>query len=390
MASIIGGAVGGKVFEMAVQQLSKQISLVTNFEQKETGKEWLQHVRDIALRAEDIFELCTVQPLYTSRFLALSTDNPLVFRYKMSRKINEVKDRINSLIEEGGQLKIGYDVLSGEEASRSTFQRGNSKRSSIEAIDSHPVGIEAKVEQLISLLEKAAGCVIAVVGMGGVGKTYLLQHVYNFTKDRFEKSIWLSISQSFYISKLQHDLACHLEYEGNRAPEHLVDVARNIAKECGNLPLAIKATADTGVDSFVNLMELKLVNCDWRSYPEFQNMPNLVSLRLYNGSCREIAEAFGKSGGFPKLRFFVISGFTEIEELPEVEDGAMPRLQFFKLESCIRLRKVPKGLEELKMLIEFSCLSSGTYELMERLKLGGQDWQKVKARNPRVMIITSY
>ncbi|XP_059073109.1 disease resistance protein At4g27190-like [Cryptomeria japonica] len=174
--------------------------------------------------------------------------------------------------------------------------------------------------------------------MGGLGKTYLLQNVYNFTKDRFEKSIWLSISQSFSISKLQHDIASHLdikdkihgvseqraeelinahlkekkilivlddvwkpvnednfierlgltighnfklvittrnkevcrnvkaeiyemeclseeeswklfciygfpEYEGNRAPEHLLDVARKVAKECGNLPLAIKTTA---------------------------------------------------------------------------------------------------------------------------------------------------
>ncbi|GLJ23220.1 hypothetical protein SUGI_0439010 [Cryptomeria japonica] len=33
------------------------------------------------------------------------------------------------------------------------------------------------------------------------------------------------------------------EYEGNRAPKHLLDAARNIAKECGNLPMAIKTTA---------------------------------------------------------------------------------------------------------------------------------------------------
>ncbi|GLJ13077.1 hypothetical protein SUGI_0204730 [Cryptomeria japonica] len=905
MASIVGEAVAAKlcemVVEMAVQQLSKQVSLFINFHedfewlktklrfmkgflndaeyqcrQKESVKQWLQDVRDIALRAEDIFELCTVQPLHSSRFLSILIDSDFVFRYKMARKISKVKNRINFLTEEGRKLKINHDVLSGEESSSSRFQSSDRKRSSNVPIDSHPVGIETKVEYLVSLLDKPAVSVIAVVGMGGVGKTYLLQNFYNFTKDRFEKSIWLSISQSFSISKLQHDLASHLdikdkiyrvseqraeelinfhlkekrilivlddvwkpikkdnlierlgltighncklvittrnkdvcrnvmaeiyemeclseedswklfciygfpEYEGNRAPEHLVDVAHNIVKECGNLPLAIKTTAaslagftlqrewnsklsqlkevstlnkpmevlklsydclpahlracfaylsffpederieceylvnlwigegfvpdgedqwdigwsylhelanlclvelveewesgygievkkycivhdlfhdlamyickenkcafdikkafpkppsrknstewcrvllpkksindnvmaqilpvssakllrtlslydnhivsippkflmnmkvlrvldlsrnpittlpdcvgdmkllkvlnmsDTWIEevpgcvrrlqslrfldvsfcsslrqipawigelkclqqinilhwsistlpkgisnltslrtlrsqclclsvendadlklenvgsmiqlqelriqihresqlesikqgilgrlvkmrhltvencvplsrplfpekleimtdleklqveefavtsrlcSFVNLRELRLQRCDWSSYPEFQNMPNLVSLRLeYNGSCREIAEAFGKSGGFPKLRFLLIKDFPGLEEFPKLEDGAMPRLEVFKLQECNRLRKVPEGLEELKMLKEFNHDYTGTDGLRDRLREGGQDWQKVKTLNPQLIMIGRY
>ncbi|GLJ52907.1 hypothetical protein SUGI_1127070 [Cryptomeria japonica] len=367
MEAIVGGAVAGKICEMTlqmtVQKLSAQISLVTNFQkdfewlkrklgymkgflkdaeqqcrQKESVRQWLQDVRDIAVRAEDILERCTAQPLYTSRLQSVFTGNHMGFRYKYSRKISKIKARIKLLIEEGWQLKVANDVSSGEEASSSTLRRAYSKRSSIVPIDSHPVGIEAKVEHLVSLLERPAVSVIAVVGMGGLGKTYLLQHVYSVVKYRFEKSIWLSISQSFSISKLQNDLASHLnikdkiqgvseqraeelinahlkekkivivlddvwkpikegnlikrlgltigqncklvittrnrevcrnvkaeiyemerlseedswklfciygfpEDEGNRAPEHLLDVARNIAKECGNLPLAIKTTA---------------------------------------------------------------------------------------------------------------------------------------------------
>ncbi|GLJ13104.1 hypothetical protein SUGI_0205220 [Cryptomeria japonica] len=919
MASVIGEAIAAKVCEtavdMAVQQLSKQIGLVINFQedfewlkdelkfmkgflkdadqqcvQKETVKQWLHHVRDVALLAEDIFELCTVQPLYSSRHLFVLTGNRLVFRYKMARKISKVKDRINFLIGKGRQLKISHDVLSGEGASDSTFQRADWKRSSIVPVDSHPVGIEAKVEDIVSLLEKPEVSVICVVGMGGVGKTYLLQHVYSVVKNSFEKSIWLSISQSFSIPKLQHDLAWHLglrkeivdgdvteqlaaqlinahlkenkclivlddvwkpimegnlieklgltidnnckivittrnrevcrnveaeiyqleclceddswnlfciygfpKCKENRPPEHLVDVARNIVKECGNLPLAIKATAaslasttlkrewepkfrqlqkvstlnnpmevlklsydclpphlracfayfsffpgnenieceylvnlwmgegfipegdeqwdvgwnylyeianlclveiweepekkifgfghelkkycrvhdlfldlavyvskenkcafdveeafqefpnggdgwcrillpkksigkdifkrksfnpasprtlslyqnyigtdfpanfflnmrvlrvldlsnnditilphcigemkllkvinlsrtkiremprcirklsrlrfldiswcpinelpvwisklkslqhinvfmtsdvnmitrvkgiaklpflrtlrsgllqlsmeneellkledvggmiqlqelairvdtelqfksiqrgilgqlvkmqnltmvnhtfqisqngtDGGPDlplsfplfpevlktmadleklqlenfsltsclfSFVNLRDLRLLRCHWSTYPQFENMLNLVSLQLeYNGSCTELPKGFGNSGGFPKLRFLLIRDFPRLVEFPELENGAMPHLEIFQLQLCLRVNKLPEGLERLKMLKEINYQLSGTLELRERLKEGGQDWNKIKACNPRVLI----
>ncbi|GLJ15048.1 hypothetical protein SUGI_0245820 [Cryptomeria japonica] len=85
------------------------------------------------------------------------------------------------------------------------------KKSGLLPRDSHPVGIDSKLEQILGLLEDPKVEVIAVVGMAGSGKTFLLQNVCNRKKSRFEDSIWLSISRSYSVKNLQHDIASHLD-----------------------------------------------------------------------------------------------------------------------------------------------------------------------------------
>ncbi|GLJ14379.1 hypothetical protein SUGI_0232340 [Cryptomeria japonica] len=81
------------------------------------------------------------------------------------------------------------------------------KKSSLLPRDSHPVGMHSNVEHVVGMLEDPEAQVIAVVGMGGSGKTFLLQNVYNAVKSRFDNSIWLSISKSYAVKNLQHDIA---------------------------------------------------------------------------------------------------------------------------------------------------------------------------------------
>ncbi|GLJ52429.1 hypothetical protein SUGI_1115240 [Cryptomeria japonica] len=135
---------------------------------------------------------------------------------------------------------------------------------------------------------------------GGNGQNLYSSACLNAQKRRYEISAWLSVSQFYLFSKLLSDLAfqldkslrketkesgvsedvaaesihsfiqgkrclivldmsgglqkkmkragicfvfIHFQYEENRAPESLKEVALNIMKECGNLPLAIKTTA---------------------------------------------------------------------------------------------------------------------------------------------------
>ncbi|GLJ52452.1 hypothetical protein SUGI_1115600 [Cryptomeria japonica] len=138
---------------------------------------------------------------------------------------------------------------------------------------------------------------------------------------------------------------------------------------------------------FANLMFLYLQNCDCSNYPELQEMPNLVSLWLdVNRRCKEVPKAFGKSGGFPHLRFFSIHDFPELEEFPEIEDGAMPWLEKLELWRCRKLNKVGEGLERLKRLKEFNFELSEKDELREMLKEGGIYWEKIKTANPEIII----
>ncbi|GLJ53257.1 hypothetical protein SUGI_1134990 [Cryptomeria japonica] len=316
--------------------------------QKESMKTWLHRVRDIAWEAEDIIQECAVDSMYATdtQSCALSC-NQIILQHQMGRRIQKLKARLISVVEDGNQLNIVRAVVvHKEEEAESSSSGQRFKRSNLLPRDSKPVGLESKIESMVNLLENPHFPIIAVVGMGGMGKTYLLQNLYDAQKGRYEMSAWLSVSQSYSVSNLQRGLAFQLskdlskeindgvvdevvaaqsihsfiqgkrclivlddvwratkegdligrldipagdasqckvlvstrsrevctnlnahiyqmEYltdeeswslfcahsfpgsEGNRVsvPEHLEEVAHNIMKECGNLPLAIKTTA---------------------------------------------------------------------------------------------------------------------------------------------------
>ncbi|GLJ52254.1 hypothetical protein SUGI_1111580 [Cryptomeria japonica] len=371
MASILAEAVVGKVCEMAVQQVANEVSIVFNFredfewlmskikqvnyflneaderssrQKKESMKEWLQSVRDIAWEAEDILQICAVDSMYAAnpQFCSLSC-NQLITRYQMGRRIRKIKARFSSVTADIQLITTPHTAVSHREEAESSLRR-QLKRLPLLPSDSKPVGIQSKIESMVNLLENPQFPIIAVVGMGGIGKTYLLQHVFDAQKGRYEKSAWLSVSQFYSLSKLLSDLAFQIhedlsrrikesgvseevaaveihsfiqgkrclivlddvwratregdlltrlgiptgansqckilvstrsrevcinlhseiyemesltdeeswklfcayafpESQGNSLPEYLKEVAANIVKECGNLPLAIKTTA---------------------------------------------------------------------------------------------------------------------------------------------------
>ncbi|XP_059068411.1 disease resistance RPP13-like protein 4 [Cryptomeria japonica] len=192
MESAMLGLVVVKLGRMMIEQINNEASLVLNFRKdfewlsekltrirsylreadllsahNESVKRWLLDVAEIALDAEDILDECVVDSEGTdnespqSSCVCALSYSQLVFRY---------------IIESG----------------------------------SHPVAIESKVEQVLHLLNDPAALVIAVVGMGGVGKTFLMQNLFNKIKGEFEKSIWLAISQTYSLTKLQAALAMEL------------------------------------------------------------------------------------------------------------------------------------------------------------------------------------
>ncbi|TJX38063.1 hypothetical protein E8P77_33555, partial [Soehngenia saccharolytica] len=131
---------------------------------------------------------------------------------------------------------------------------------------------------------------------------------------------------------------------------------------------------------------LTYCSCD---YPALQKIPNLEVLSLIgNKKCTKLPKHFGESRGFSRLVQLSVQGFPLLEEFPALEDRAMERLKILKIWDCPRVKKVPDGLEKLKTLKRIEC--SGSYgaesKLMERLKEGEEDWNSIKANNPRVTI----
>ncbi|GLJ20253.1 hypothetical protein SUGI_0367800 [Cryptomeria japonica] len=185
--------------------------------QNGNAKSWLLDVEELALDAEDILDECAVESKGTNyeisqlSCLCAFSYSQLVFRFKMAHRIKGVKDRLRSIMEAAAELKLFHDLIHSDQPSTSTSRNVKWKRTNLMEKDSKPVGIEPKVKEILRLLDNSAAPVIALVGMGGVGKTFLLQNVFNRVKDKFENSIWLEISQTYSLRELQADLASNIK-----------------------------------------------------------------------------------------------------------------------------------------------------------------------------------
>ncbi|GLJ19566.1 hypothetical protein SUGI_0353610 [Cryptomeria japonica] len=180
-----------------------------------SAKRWLAEVRDIALDAEDIIDECAVEPLYTtpiqSCVCCFSQTN---FRRIMGKRIKDLQDRMSSSIQKAQEINLVHHVLQSSQPSTSTSERerkGGAELRRGSKPDSRAVGVEHKVKEIERLLEEPEIGVVAVVGMGGLGKTFLLQHVYGGNKHEYDHSAWVSVSQTCSLRALQGDLAFQID-----------------------------------------------------------------------------------------------------------------------------------------------------------------------------------
>ncbi|GLJ21140.1 hypothetical protein SUGI_0386660 [Cryptomeria japonica] len=172
-------------------------------------KSWLLNVVEIALDAEGILDECGIESQGTDNGNPQSccvfafTCSQLIYHYQMGRWIKVGKDRMRSIMGDAGELKLVGGLIHSDQGFMGTAQYVKWGRASLMESDSKPVAIEPKFENALSLLDGHVVSVIVCVGMGGTGKTFLLQHVFNRRKDRFEKAIGLSVSQTYSLQKLQ-------------------------------------------------------------------------------------------------------------------------------------------------------------------------------------------
>ncbi|GLJ20115.1 hypothetical protein SUGI_0365070 [Cryptomeria japonica] len=203
MASALVDVVVEKLVGKLLEEINKEVSLVCNFRndykwlskkltnvrgyltdadaqiaKNASVKSWLLDVADIAWDAEDILEDCAVQSQGTSNEIPQSSCvyafsySQLVFRYKMARRIKEVKDRMKSVMEDVAELKLVESLTHSEQPSTSTSQNVNWRGSPIIESDSKPVAIEPKVEEVLRLIDDSATPVIASLEWAAWGRRF--------------------------------------------------------------------------------------------------------------------------------------------------------------------------------------------------------------------------
>ncbi|KAH1246037.1 putative disease resistance RPP13-like protein 1 [Glycine max] len=156
-------------------------------EQRQGLREWLRQIQSVCYDAEDVLDEFECQKLRKQVVKAsgstsmkvghfFSSLNPLVFRLRVTRRIKDVRERLDKIAADGNKFgleRIGGDhrLVPRREMTHShvdasgVIGRGNDREEIIKLLmQSHPHGDGDGDKSL---------CVIPIVGIGGLGKTTL-------------------------------------------------------------------------------------------------------------------------------------------------------------------------------------------------------------------------
>ncbi|KAI4979030.1 hypothetical protein ZWY2020_015783 [Hordeum vulgare] len=179
-------------------------------------QEWVAQLKRAMYEAADILDLCQLKAMEHGMSSAnVGCCNPLLFCMRNPSHAHDIGTRIKALNKRLDIIKERSAAFSfiplGSYEDRSSkvhgSHSGNKRRETSGEFDRSGV-VGEKIEQdtrklvEIMLTEKEVNTnimVVAVVGVGGIGKTTLAQKVFNdeALNSEFEKSIWLSINKEF-------------------------------------------------------------------------------------------------------------------------------------------------------------------------------------------------
>ncbi|XP_020684787.2 uncharacterized protein LOC110101289 [Dendrobium catenatum] len=202
---------------------------------------WLSELREVAYDAEDVLDQYDYQVIKTQlEGMTVTTeakpslkrkrvDDGDVFGYQVSLPPNSIKIpiscdmamRIIEIIKKFDEIANDRKalMLKEEDAPRRSYFNNVMKRppSSSHVHESDIIiGREMEKREIIQLLmshSETKNIVIPIVGMGGVGKTSLAQHVYNdpVVCQHFSPKIWVCVSEQFEVLGITKEIVSSIE-----------------------------------------------------------------------------------------------------------------------------------------------------------------------------------
>ncbi|KAL6619370.1 hypothetical protein ACP70R_034509 [Stipagrostis hirtigluma subsp. patula] len=183
---------------------------------------WVGKLKDVMYDATDVMELCQLKAMKRQESMpATDTDSgccscsPLIFflrnprfTHDIGRRIRELNQRLDEIKKEAEEFN--FINLAAYEDRRTVVPRRATRKTAPGFDRSAVVGekIEDDTRSLVEMVVKEEEThtrsssnikVVAIVGVGGIGKTTLAQMIFNneTIEDKFDKRIWLSINQDF-------------------------------------------------------------------------------------------------------------------------------------------------------------------------------------------------
>ncbi|XP_064953709.1 disease resistance protein RGA2-like [Musa acuminata AAA Group] len=173
--------------------------------------DWLMELKDVMYDADDVLdewrtaaEKCTPGESPPKRFkgnifsIFAGLSDEVKFRNEVVIKIKDLNDRLKEISDRGSKLQLHVSAAEPRVVPRVS-------RITSPVMESDMVGerleedAKALVEQLTKQDPSKNVVVLAIVGIGGIGKTTLAQKVFNDGKIKanFRTTIWVCVSQEF-------------------------------------------------------------------------------------------------------------------------------------------------------------------------------------------------
>ncbi|XP_057718415.1 disease resistance protein RGA2-like isoform X2 [Arachis stenosperma] len=122
-----------------------------------------------------------------------SRSNPLIFRFKMTQRIKEVKGKLDKIAAD--RDRFGLHIVHDDNR---VVHRKETRTTHSHVNASDVIGREKDKERIIELLmENGSKSVLSIVGVGGVGKTTVAKLVFNDVRiaQSFRLRIWVYVDQ---------------------------------------------------------------------------------------------------------------------------------------------------------------------------------------------------
>nr|ACJ22817.1 NBS-LRR type putative disease resistance protein CNL-B22 [Phaseolus vulgaris]ACZ74674.1 CNL-B22 [Phaseolus vulgaris] len=172
-------------------------------------KAWLVAVKEAVFDSEDLlseidYELtrCQVETQSEPTFKVSNFFNSTFtsFNKKIESEMKEVLEKLEYLAKQKGALGLKEGTYSGDGS-------GSKVPSSSLVVESVIYGRDADKDIIINWLTSETDnpnqpSILSIVGMGGLGKTTLAQHVYNHSKiddAKFDIKAWVCVSDHFHV-----------------------------------------------------------------------------------------------------------------------------------------------------------------------------------------------
>ncbi|KEH26310.1 NBS-LRR type disease resistance protein [Medicago truncatula] len=192
-------------------------------EQSHAVQLWVRRLNDLLLPADDLIDEFFIEDMIHKRDKAHKnkvkqvfhsfSPSRTAFRRKMAHEIEKIQRSFKDVEKDMSYLKLNSNVVV-------VAKTNNVRRETCSyVLESEIIGREEDKNKIISLLRQSHEhqnvSLVAIVGIGGLGKTALAQLVYKDgeVKNLFEKHMWVCVSDNFDFKTILKNMVALLTKE---------------------------------------------------------------------------------------------------------------------------------------------------------------------------------